>query len=60
MSATIGNLEEIASFLKAELYVQNFRPIEIQEYVKCDNYIYLVDHSKEDIFVDRKKVQYRV
>lgn len=60
MSATIGNLDEIATFLQAELYTQNFRPIEIKEYVKCENDIFTVDLKSEDILVDQKKITYKV
>ncbi|XP_078051698.1 mutagen-sensitive 301 [Augochlora pura] len=59
MSATIGNLNEIAEFLNADLYTGNFRPVEIKEYVKCDDNIWLVDLKTEDIFTDLKKINYR-
>jgi POLQ-like helicase len=43
MSATIGNLHEVATFLDAEIYTQDFRPVELKEYVKCDDGLYGVD-----------------
>ncbi|XP_076295876.1 helicase POLQ-like [Lasioglossum baleicum] len=58
MSATIGNLKEIAEFLNADLYTGNFRPIEIKEYVKCNDDIWLVDLKSEDLLTDPKKINY--
>ncbi|XP_046671023.1 helicase POLQ-like isoform X1 [Homalodisca vitripennis] len=45
MSATIGNLSDIAAFLKADVYTQDFRPIELTEYVKVEEELFRVDHS---------------
>ncbi|KAK7084778.1 hypothetical protein SK128_001976 [Halocaridina rubra] len=45
MSATIGNLKELATFLKAELYTGNFRPIALKEYIKIEKDIYEVNPS---------------
>ncbi|KAK2579380.1 hypothetical protein KPH14_003244 [Odynerus spinipes] len=58
MSATIGNLEEIAQFLNAELYTGNFRPIQIKEYVKCQDDMWLIDLHKEEILTDMQKLNY--
>ncbi|XP_015186066.1 PREDICTED: helicase POLQ-like isoform X2 [Polistes dominula] len=58
MSATIGNLEEVAQFLNAELYTGTFRPIKIQEYVKCQDDMWLIDLHKEEILTDMRKVDY--
>ncbi|XP_014605338.1 PREDICTED: helicase POLQ-like isoform X1 [Polistes canadensis] len=58
MSATIGNLEEVAQFLNAELYTGTFRPIHIQEYVKCQDAMWLIDLHKEEVLTDMKKVDY--
>jgi hypothetical protein len=43
MSATIGNLYEVARFLDAETYTQDFRPVELKEYVKCEDGLYAVN-----------------
>ncbi|XP_066600630.1 helicase POLQ-like isoform X2 [Prorops nasuta] len=60
MSATIGNLKEVAQFLKAELYTQNFRPIIIKEYLKCEDSIWLIDvENTKDILTEKKKINYR-
>ncbi|KAI4489482.1 hypothetical protein M0802_011094 [Mischocyttarus mexicanus] len=56
MSATIGNLEEVAQFLNAELYTGTFRPIKIQEYVKCQDDMWLIDLHKSEILTDMKKL----
>lgn len=60
MSATIGNLNEIAQFLNANIYSQNFRPVEIKEYVKCENDIWLVDINSSELLVDPINKNYEV
>ncbi|XP_063238031.1 helicase POLQ-like isoform X2 [Bacillus rossius redtenbacheri] len=45
MSATIGNLDEVAAFLRAETFCRDFRPVELREYVKCADRIFSIDWS---------------
>lgn len=35
MSATIGNIPELAAFLQADVFTRDFRPVELREYIKC-------------------------
>lgn len=48
MTATIGNLMEVAQFLNAESYVGDFRPVSLHEYIKCENKIYEIDWKSEN------------
>lgn len=45
MSATVGNLNEIGEFLKAHVYTHNFRPVELIQYVKCENQVYKIERD---------------
>lgn len=60
MSATIGNLKEIAQFLNADTYSQNFRPVKITEYVKCNNDIWEINLNSEELLVDMNTNDYKV
>lgn len=59
MSATIGNLEEIAQFLDADTYSQNFRPVKITEYMKCENDMWVVNLNSEELLVDMSTNDYK-
>uniref|UniRef100_A0A4W5KS46 Helicase POLQ-like n=1 Tax=Hucho hucho TaxID=62062 RepID=A0A4W5KS46_9TELE len=50
MSATLGNVQDIQTFLKAENYTNDFRPVELKEYVKLKDSIYEVDSKEEECF----------
>ncbi len=63
MSATIGNLSEIATFLEADIYTRNFRPVELKEYVKCGSDILSVNpnaESAEEAFITERTVNFGV
>lgn len=63
MSATIGNLGEIARFLDADIYTRNFRPVELKEYVKCGADILSVHSnaaSPEEAFIAERTVDFGV
>ncbi|XP_009702653.1 PREDICTED: helicase POLQ-like, partial [Cariama cristata] len=50
MSATLNNVGDLQKFLQAEYYTNNFRPVELKEYVKIRDTIYAVDSKAENGF----------
>ncbi|KAK2818515.1 hypothetical protein Q5P01_024076 [Channa striata] len=50
MSATLGNIKDLQTFLKAENYTNDFRPVQLKEYVKLKDTIYEVDPREEECF----------
>ncbi|XP_059214014.1 helicase POLQ-like [Centropristis striata] len=50
MSATLGNIRDLQKFLRAENYTNDFRPVQLKEYVKLQDTIYEVDPKEEDCF----------
>ncbi|XP_016365618.1 helicase POLQ-like [Sinocyclocheilus rhinocerous] len=50
MSATLGNVGDLQTFLNAENYTNDFRPVELKEYVKIKESIYEVNPREETCF----------
>ncbi|XP_076193173.1 helicase POLQ-like isoform X2 [Aptenodytes patagonicus] len=50
MSATLNNVADLQKFLQAEYYTNNFRPVELKEYIKIRDTIYAVDSKTENGF----------
>lgn len=47
MSATLSNITDLKTFLKAEVYSNNFRPVELKEFVKVRHDIYKVPEATD-------------
>uniref|UniRef100_A0A1Q3EVX4 Putative dna polymerase theta n=1 Tax=Culex tarsalis TaxID=7177 RepID=A0A1Q3EVX4_CULTA len=61
MSATIGNLDEVARFMDADIYCRDFRPVELQEYVKCGSDLFEINtkaRTLEDAFKTKQHVEF--
>ncbi|XP_067948031.1 helicase POLQ-like [Watersipora subatra] len=43
MSATLNNMDDLARFLNAEVYSNDYRPVELDEYVKMGEDLFKVD-----------------
>ncbi|KAM8939362.1 helicase POLQ-like [Pelodytes ibericus] len=59
MSATLNNFGDLQKFLKAEYYTNNFRPVELKEFVKIRDSIYEVDSKAEDNFTFSRLLSYK-
>ncbi|XP_056424742.1 helicase POLQ-like isoform X2 [Hyla sarda] len=59
MSATLNNVDELQRFLKADFYTDNFRPVELKEYVKLRDSIYEVDNKAENNFTLSRVLNYK-
>ncbi|KAM9338526.1 helicase POLQ-like [Symphorus nematophorus] len=50
MSATLGNIRDLQTFLRAENYTNDFRPVQLKEFVKLRDSVYEVDPKEEECF----------
>ncbi|XP_010190138.1 PREDICTED: helicase POLQ-like [Mesitornis unicolor] len=59
MSATLNNVGDLQKFLQAEYYSNNFRPVELKEYVKIQDTIYAVDSKTENGFTFTRRLNFK-
>ncbi|XP_033756723.1 helicase POLQ-like isoform X2 [Pecten maximus] len=62
MSATLSNISDLQTFLGAEVYSNNFRPVELTEYAKLQDNIYQVNPKAkcpEDQLVHERVVMFK-
>ncbi|NWS71937.1 HELQ Helicase, partial [Crotophaga sulcirostris] len=59
MSATLNNVEDLQKFLQAEYYTNDFRPVELKEYIKIRDTIYAVDSKTENGFTFSRLLNFK-
>ncbi|NWT15698.1 HELQ Helicase, partial [Vireo altiloquus] len=59
MSATLNNVGDLQKFLQAEYYTNNFRPVELKEYIKIQDTIYTVDSKTENGFAFSRLLSFK-
>ncbi|NXG62488.1 HELQ Helicase, partial [Hemiprocne comata] len=59
MSATLNNVGDLQKFLQAEYYANDFRPVELKEYVKIRDTIYAVDNKAEKGFTFSRLLNFK-
>ncbi|NWH37574.1 HELQ Helicase, partial [Chloropsis hardwickii] len=59
MSATLNNVGDLQKFLQAEYYTNNFRPVELKEYIKIRDTIYAVDSKTENGFAFSRLLNFK-
>ncbi|NXJ43195.1 HELQ Helicase, partial [Ciconia maguari] len=59
MSATLNNVGDLQKFLQAEYYTNNFRPVELKEYVKIRDTIYTVDSKTQNGFTFSRLLNFK-
>ncbi|XP_053796521.1 helicase POLQ-like isoform X5 [Vidua chalybeata] len=59
MSATLNNVGDLQKFLQAEYYTNNFRPVELKEYVKIRDTIYAVDSKTQNGFAFSRLLNFK-
>ncbi|KAM6076277.1 helicase POLQ-like isoform 2-T2 [Chlamydotis macqueenii] len=59
MSATLNNVGDLQKFLRAEYYTNNFRPVELKEYIKIRDTIYAVDSKTENGFTFSRLLNFK-
>ncbi|XP_023581485.1 helicase POLQ-like isoform X5 [Trichechus manatus latirostris] len=60
MSATLNNVEDLQEFLQAEYYTNQFRPVELKEYLKINDEIHEVDSKAENGITFSRLLNYKL
>ncbi|XP_041267886.1 helicase POLQ-like isoform X6 [Onychostruthus taczanowskii] len=59
MSATLNNVGDLQKFLQAKYYTNNFRPVELKEYIKIRDTIYAVDSKTQNGFAFSRVLNFK-
>ncbi|XP_006885322.1 PREDICTED: LOW QUALITY PROTEIN: helicase POLQ-like [Elephantulus edwardii] len=59
MSATLNNVKDLQEFLQAEYYSNQFRPVELKEYLKINDKIYEVNSKAENGITFSRLLNYK-
>ncbi|NXI79366.1 HELQ Helicase, partial [Rhipidura dahli] len=59
MSATLNNVGDLQKFLQAEYYTNDFRPVQLKEYIKIRDTIYAVDCKTENGFAFSRLLNFK-
>ncbi|CAF0994046.1 unnamed protein product [Adineta steineri] len=54
MSATLANIGDLLKFLDAQFYEERFRPVELEEYVKINDFVYKIDRNSNQLIEHRQ------
>ncbi|XP_015195310.1 helicase POLQ-like isoform X2 [Lepisosteus oculatus] len=59
MSATLSNVGDLQKFLHADNYTNDFRPVQLKEYVKLQDCIYEIDPKEEECFKFSRQLNFK-
>ena len=57
MSATLPNIEDLATWLGAALYTTTYRPVNLSVQIACDRKLYSISQSLDKVVVTSSNIQ---